>query len=165
MECFYFSEQRFPRICLKKVTIVSTCTWPLPYQFPIIPWLFYHSTYFWLREFWGVTSQSGCGIPFLCLVAPEDDQLSLMLSCCCLIDLLMIFFFVSLLYTDPLEHINLYTPGWVFCINLSLFLHKIFFKLWPTWNATLNPKVCISFLIFYIFDIQGKVLVCILSVL
>ena len=29
-----------------------------------------------------------------------------------------------------------------------MFLHKIFIKLGPVWNATLNPNFCISFLIF-----------------
>ena len=33
----------------------------------MIPWLFYHSTYFWWREFWSVTSQSGSRIP-LCVL-------------------------------------------------------------------------------------------------
>ena len=41
---------------------------------------------------------------------------------------------------------------------------KIFFKLGPVWNATLNPNYCISFLIFsLVFGIQGKVIVCFLS--
>ena len=103
---------------------------------------------------------------FVCSVAPEDDQLPLMLSCWCSIDLLMIFFFVSPLYTDPHEHFNSYTPGELFGINLSLFLHKIFFKLGPVWNATLNPNFCISFLIFGpIFGTQGMVTVCFLLVL
>ena len=29
-----------------------------------------------------------------------------------------------------------------------MFLHQIFIKLGPVWNATLNPNFCISFLIF-----------------
>ena len=48
---------------------------------------------------------------FVCSVAPEDDQLPLMLSSRCSIDLLMIFFFVSPLYTDPHEHFNWYQQG------------------------------------------------------
>ena len=98
----------------------------------MIPPLSYHKTYFSRREFWGVTSRNVRGIP-LCvrLVAPEDDQLPLMFFCWWSIDLLMIFFFVSPLYTDPHEHFNSYTPGKLFGINLSLFLHKIFFKLGP----------------------------------
>ena len=36
----------------------------------------------------------------------------------------------------------------LFGINLSSFLYKIFFKLGPVWNASLNPNFCISFLIF-----------------
>ena len=37
-----------------------------PYQFPMIPSLSYHNTYFSWREFWGVTSRNGRGIP-LCV--------------------------------------------------------------------------------------------------
>ena len=45
-------------------------------------------------------------------------------------------------------------------------LQKIFFKLGPVWNATLNPKFCISFLISGpIFGIQEEVIVWFLSVL
>ena len=41
-----------------------------------------------------------------------------------------------------------------------MFLHKIFFKLGPVWNATLNPNFSVSFFIFGpIFGIQGKVIV------
>ena len=103
---------------------------------------------------------------FICSVAPEDDQLPLTLSYWCSICVLMIFFFVSPLYTDPHDHFNLYTPGWLFGIDLSLFLHKIFFILGSFWNPTLNPDFGISFLIFGpIFGIHRKVIVCFLSVL
>ena len=61
---------------------------------------------------------------FVCSVAPEDDQLPLMLSCWCSIDLLIILFFVLPLYTDLHEHFNSYTPGQLFGINLSLFLKR-----------------------------------------
>ena len=44
---------------------------------------------------------------FVCSVAPEDDQLPLMLSCWCSVDLLMIFFFVSPLYTRTLTRMNI----------------------------------------------------------
>ena len=72
-----------------------------------------------------------------------------------------IFFIVSQLYTDLHEHFNSYILGELFGINLSLFLHKILFKLGPVWYATLNPNFCISFLIFGpIFGIQAKVIVC-----
>ena len=84
--------------------------------------------------------------------------------CLCSIDL-PIFFYVSPSYTDLHEHFNLYTPGWLFGINLSLFLHKIFYQLGPVWNTTLNPNFCISFIFGPIFGIQGKVIVCLLSVL
>ena len=106
-------------------------------------------------------NQSECAWhSFVCLVAPEDVQLPLILSCRCSIDLLMIFFFVSPLYTDPREHFNSYTPGYLFRINSTLFLHKIFDKLGPVWNAT------ITFFIFgEVFGIQGKVNVCFLLVL
>ena len=53
---------------------------------------------------------------------------------------------------------NSCTPGWVFGINLSLFLHKIFFKLGPVWNATLNSEFCI-FLLDFLFGVlksKGK---------
>ena len=89
-----------------------------------------------------------------------------MLSCRYSIDLLTIFFFVSPLYTEPHEHFNSYATGQLFGINWSLFLHKKFFKLGPFWNTTFHPNFCISFLIFGpIFGIQGKVIVCFLSVL
>ena len=53
-----------------------------------------------------------------------------------------------------------------YILNLSLFLHKIFFKLGPVRNSTLNPNFSISFFIFgLIFGIQGKVIVCFLLVL
>ena len=67
-------------------------------------------------------------------------------------------FFVAPSYTDPHEHINSYSPGWLF--NLSLFLGKLFFKIHPFFNVNLNPNVYISFIIFIpIFGIQGKVIV------
>ena len=76
------------------------------------------------------------------------------------------FLLFSQLHTDPHEHFNSYAPRWLFGIKLSLFLHKIFFKLGPAWNATLNPNFCISFLIFGPnFGTQGKVIVCFLLVL
>ena len=51
-------------------------------------------------------------------------------------------------------------------MNLSLFLHKIFFKLVPVWSTILNSNFCNAFLIFGpIFGIQWKVIVCFLSVL
>ena len=46
----------------------------------------------------------------MCSVAPEDDQLPLVLSCWCSIDSLMIFVFLSPLYTDPHEGFNSHTP-------------------------------------------------------
>ena len=106
-------------------------------------------------------NQSECAWhSFVCSVAPEDVHLPLILSCRCSIDLLMIFFFVSSLYTDPREHFNSYTPGYLFRINLTLFLHKIFVKLGSVWNATM------TFFIFgAVFGIQGKVIVCFLLVL
>ena len=115
MECFHFFEQRFPCICLNKVPIVCSTlypvhTWLPPYKFPMIPSLSYHNICLSWSKFWGATSRNGHGIP-LCLVAPEDDQLLLMLSCWCSIDVLMIFSVVSPLYTEPHEHFNSYTPG------------------------------------------------------
>ena len=85
--------------------------------------------------------------PFVCSVAPVGDHLPLMLSCWCSIDLVMIFF-VSPLYTDPHEHFNSYTPEQLFGIKLSLLLHKMWFKLGPVGNATQNPNISISLLIF-----------------
>ena len=106
MERFHFSEQRFPRIGLNSShclcsTLYLVHTWLPPYQFPMIPSLFYHNTYFSWREFWGCNQLEWLWHSFVCLVAPEDDdQLPLMVSCWCPIDLLTIFFFVSQLYTD-----------------------------------------------------------------
>ena len=100
------------------------------------------------------------------LVVLEDDQLPLMLSCWCSMDYLMNFFFVSPSYPDQHEHYHSYAPVWLFDINLSLFLHKTFFKLRPVWNTTLNPNFCISFLSFGpIFGIKGKINIWFLSVL
>ena len=97
---------------------------------------------------------------FVCSVAPEDTQLPLILSFWCSIDLVITFFFLSPLHTDPHEDFNFYTPGQLFGINLSLILHKIFFKLEPVLNDTLNPNFCISFLILGpIFGIQRMVIV------
>ena len=77
----------------------------------------------------------------------------------------MIFFFVSPLYTVPHEDFNLYTPGWLYGINLSLFLHKILFTLSSTRNVTLHLNFCDSFFIFGpIFGIQAKVIVFFFSV-
>ena len=51
-------------------------------------------------------NQSKCPwYSFVCSVAPENDQLPLMLSSWCSIDLLMIFFIVSPLYTDLHENL------------------------------------------------------------
>ena len=45
-------------------------------------------------------------------------------------------------------------------------MHKRVFKLGPIWNVTLNPNLCISFLIFgRTFGTQRKVIVCFLLVL
>ena len=49
----------------------------------------------------------------MCLVAPEDAQLPLILSCWCSIDLVINFFLVSPLYADPHEHFNSYAPGYL----------------------------------------------------
>ena len=168
---FIFFDQRFPGICLNKVPIVFVLRFILfrpDYRrinfqriphFPVIIPIFHG------ESFGGVNSRNDRHI-LLCSVAPEDDQLPLMLSCWWSIDLLIIFFFISWLYTDPHEHFNLYTPGELFGINLSLFSYKIFLKLGPVWNAILNPKFCISFLISdLIFGIQGKLFVCFLLLL
>ena len=128
--------------------------------------LFYRSTYFLIKKALGCNQSKWPWHSFICSVAPEDDQLPLTLSYWCSIYLLMIFFFVSLLYTDPHDHFNFYIPGWLFGIDLSLFLHKIFFILESFWNPTLNLVFGISFLIFDpIFGIHRKVIVCFLFVL
>ena len=103
MERFHFFDQRFPRICLNKVPIVFVQRQRIPH-FPVIIPIFHG------ESFGGVNSRNDRHI-LLCSVAPEDDQLPLMLSCWCSIDLLMIFFFVSPLYTDLHKHFNSYTPG------------------------------------------------------
>ena len=136
MECFHFSEQRFPRICLNKLPIVSVQHFILSLRdYAILisnDSLTFQSQYlFFMERVLRCNLSKWPWHSFVYSVVPEDDQLPLMLSCWCLIDLLMIFFFVSPLYTDPHEHFNLYIPGWLFRINLSLFLHKIFFKLGP----------------------------------
>ena len=67
-------------------------------------------------------------------------------------------FFVSPFYTDTHEYFNSHNPGRLFGINLSLFLHKIFFAFRCVWNVTLNPNFHISFLFFcLIFGIQVNV--------
>ena len=43
--------------------------------------------------------------------------------------------------------LNLYIHVWLIGINLFVFLHKIFFKLGPIWNATVNPNFCIDSLV------------------
>ena len=97
------------------------------------------------------------GIPLCVELLQGMTSVLLTLFCSCSIDLLMIFF-VAPSYTDPHEHINSYSPGWLF--NLSLFLGKLFFKIHPFFNVKLNPNVYISFIIFdRIFGIQGKVIV------
>ena len=120
MECFHFFEQRFPRICLNKVPIVSIQQFILSIpdchhinfqwfpQFPTIPsipTIYYHNTCFSWKEFWGVTSQNGRDIP-LCVQLLQ--RMTSYLWC----------FFVR---------------AWTFCtlqvsyLVLTLFLHKIFF--------------------------------------
>ena len=88
-----------------------------------------------------------------------------MLSCWCSIDLLMIFFFVSPFVLTRMN-ILIRTLQGSYLVLTYLFLHKIFFKLRPVWNVTLNPNFRISFLIFGpIFGTQGKVTLCFLLVL
>ena len=87
-------------------------------------------------------------------VAPEDDQLPLMLSCWCSIDLLMIFFFFTIIYR----------PGWTFWfgINLFLFLHKIKTRL----KHYSKSKLLYLFFDFWSdFWYPRKVIVCFLPVL
>ena len=116
MECFHFSEQRFPRISLNKVPIISVQHFLLSIldyrhinfqRFPhfsiIIP-IFY-------GESFGCNKRKQLWHSFVYSVAPEDVQLPLILSCWCSIDLVITFFFVSPLYTDPHEHFNSYTLG------------------------------------------------------
>ena len=164
MECFCFSEQRFPRICLNKVLLVSVqhVILSLPdfhhisfqrfSHFSIIIPIFHGGSF-------GV-SPVKMAMAFLCVfgcsrgwpvVTFDVFFVGAILIYC--------FFFVSPLYTDPHENFNSYTPGSLLSINLSLFLHKVFFTLGPVWNATLNADYCISFLIFGPnFGIQGKVI-------
>ena len=98
---------------------------------------------------------------FMCSVAPENDQLPLMLSCWCSIDVLMIFFFVSSLYTDPHEHFNSNIPGQLFDINLSLFYIKYYLYVRTRLKRYFKFKFSISFLIFGpIFGTQGMITVC-----
>ena len=116
MVCFHFSEQKFPRIFLKKVSIVSVQHFILS-----IP-DYHHINFQWFPHFLiiipilhgeslGYNQSKWPWHSFVCSVATENDHLSLMLSCWCSIDLLIIFFFVLPLYTDPHEHFNSCTPG------------------------------------------------------
>ena len=117
--CFHFFEERFPRIFPNKVSIVSI-------QHFILSILDYrHINFKWFPHlriiipiFHGERERVlGCNQSkwpwhsIVCSVAPEDDQLHLMLSCWCCIDVLIIFFFVSPWYADPHEHFNSYNPG------------------------------------------------------
>ena len=148
----------FPRICLNKFFLVSV-------QHFILSLLDYHHTLSQqFSHFSIVVSAKKPWHYFVCPSAPEDDQLSLMLSCWCSFDLLMILFFVLPPYTGPHEHFNSYTSALLLLIKLSLFLHKYFLNLGPL--ETLLQNFCISFFIFaLIFRIQDKVIVFFLSVL
>ena len=102
---FIFLNKAFHAFVLTKFPLsLSTLhlvhTWIPPYQFLTISSLFYHNTYFLWREFWECNQSKWLWHSFVCSVAPEDDQLPLMLSCWSSIDLLNIFFFVSPIYTD-----------------------------------------------------------------
>ena len=135
MECFHFSEQRFPHICLKKVPIVSVQDFILSVpdyhhiNFQRFPHFSITVPFFNGERVLGVACRSGHDI-LLCvwLLQMITNQLPLMLSCWFSTDLLMILFFVSPLYTGPYERFNSYTPGQLFGINLLVFLHQIFFN-------------------------------------
>ena len=126
------------------VPIASVQHFSCPYLITVISLsndslIFLSRNLYLMERIWQCTQSKWPWHSFVCSVALEDDQLHLILSCWCSIDdLLMIFFFVSPLYTDPHEHFNTYTPGQLFGINLSLFSHKIVFKLGSVWNATLD---------------------------
>ena len=101
MECFHFSERRFPRICLNKVPIISvqhfilfTPAWLIIFQgFPhlsiIVP------TY---AESLGCNQSKWPWHSFSYLVDLENGQFSMMLSWWDCTDLLMIFFAFTIIY-------------------------------------------------------------------
>ena len=55
-----FVLTKSPLLCS---TLCLVHTWLPPYQFPMIPSLSYHNTYFSWRKFCGVTSRNDHGIP------------------------------------------------------------------------------------------------------
>ena len=150
MNCFYFSEQRFPHICLRvPIATVQHFILPIPdyrhfnfqrfrhsflpqYLFLIERVLGYDQYDRWKR-YWH---------PFLCLVVREDEQLPLIPSCWCSVDLLLIFFFLSPLLP---------------CMNIS-------FRTLQGGNLVL-VYICFFIIFGSIFAIQRKVIVCFLSVL
>ena len=84
---------------------------------------------------------------FVCSVAPEDDELPLMLSYLCSIDLLMISF-VSPLYTDPHEHFTSNTPG-----QLFYFFFDFWFNFWYPRNGNCLFFVSVFVIIITIINI------------
>ena len=69
-----------------------------------------------------------------------------------LVGALLIYYWFSFLlqyYKLTLMNILICTlQGSYLVLTLSLFLHKIFFKLGLVWNATLNPNFCFCFFYF-----------------
>ena len=74
----------------------------------------------------------------VCLVAPYDSILPLMLSCWCSMQRVNTFFFDWPMYLPLLEQSNWCTPGWILGASYGLFWHRMLCKFLP--ELTKQPK-------------------------
>ena len=123
MECFHFSEQRFPRICLNKVPIISVHYFSLSItDYRRISFQrfthFYHSR---IQQF-----ETGATILFMYDFSRRRP-----------VFMLSLWWFFIIIYWPTWMFCTLQTPRWLFGINLYLLLYKVLFKSGPVWNATL----------------------------
>ena len=166
---FIFLSRGFHAFVLKKFALSLLSTLSCPYLKLISisnDSLTFQSKYlFFMERVWGVTIQIGSGIS-LCIPWhsgcsrgwPVTFDTFLLVLYWSINDFLFCF---TIIYWPAWTHSH--NPRELFGINLSMFLHQIFFKVGSVWNVTLNRNCCISFLIFGpIFGTQELVTLCFL---